>query len=262
MEEVVAAIKKYKMALVGTTAEFKYGSTDIGFPKLPTEIRLQIWEDTLTLEGSRVVEVKIQRGFKYDTQRAFPRYSTTHATPLLYVCRESREVALKNYQLYFGAVPFNPIIDTLYLSKDVWNPHVDGSLSLLRMENRIDGLRSLAADFHPWITNFHPMMADIRHFTNLQEIIFVVLDDSNMFVNPWMHFRSFVTLLRSVKAQQAQQAQRERNPLRHGKDTREPADQNFPVACYLARKTDRGLRFYEGHEWSYGFLGERCIETT
>lgn len=250
------------MTSVATPAAFKYRSFDVGFPKLPTEIRLQIWEDTLALESSRVVEVKIQKEFKYDIQGVFPRYSTTRATPLLYVCRESREVALKNYQLYFGAVPFNPIIDTLYLSKDVWNPHVDGSLSLLRMENRTDELRSLAADFHPWITNFHPMMADIRHFTNLQEIILVVLDDSNMFVNPWMHFRSFVTLLRSVKAQQAQQAHTERNPLRHGRGTRKTSEQTFPVTCYLARKTDCGLRFYEGHEWSYGFLGERWIGTT
>ena len=254
-------VKKCKMSLLGTIATFKYGSIDIGFPKLPTEIRLQIWEDTLALEGSRVVEIKIHKEFEYDNQRAFPRYSTTRPTPLLYVCHESREVALKNYQLYFGVVPFNPIIDTLYLSSEVWNPHVDGSLSLLRMENRVDELRSLAADFHPWITNFHPMMADIRHFTNLQEIILVVLDHSNMFVNPWMHFRSFVTLLRSVKAQQAQQARGERDPLRHDRKMLEPLEQKFPVACYLARKTNHGLRFYEGHELSYGFLGERHIET-
>lgn len=73
------------------------------FPKLPTEIRLMIWD--FCLPGPRVVDVKIRRCFfRASTRKVFklPRFISSLDHPaILHICSESRLLALKHYKLAF-----------------------------------------------------------------------------------------------------------------------------------------------------------------
>ncbi|TGO11856.1 hypothetical protein BTUL_0100g00360 [Botrytis tulipae] len=87
------------------------------FPKLPIEIRDEIWR--LTVEP-RIVEVRP----KLDIQDGF--YSTAPLPAVLTVCRDSKRAVLPLYPQYFdgatfvSGIPFNAKIDTLYLD---WKLH-------------------------------------------------------------------------------------------------------------------------------------------
>jgi hypothetical protein len=63
------------------------------FQDLPTEIRNEIWQ--YCLPGPRVIEIRNNRDIPGAT-------SICRIPPILHVCRESREMALKIYELSFG----------------------------------------------------------------------------------------------------------------------------------------------------------------
>jgi hypothetical protein len=121
------------------------------FPHLPVEIRLKIWGHA---QPKRFLEISLHE---------FTRFSTHFAAPtILYVNRESREEALKNYQIFeldqfWGLDPkanrtttykfiFNRDRDTIYLSTRSCGHvlHEDAN----RVFDRIRGLglRSLAVE--------------------------------------------------------------------------------------------------------------------
>lgn len=91
-----------------------------GFPKLPTEIRLMIWE--LSLPGARVLHVSDRRVFK---DKLYFRKDDNPANPAaLFTCQESRAVALERYRLCFGTTNVFADLsggDILYFSNRLTN---------------------------------------------------------------------------------------------------------------------------------------------
>lgn len=73
------------------------------FPKLPTEIRLMIWN--LALPGPRVVDIRLRRRHEATSTGKIPdvsRYVSSLDHPaMLHACSESRFVALRHYELSF-----------------------------------------------------------------------------------------------------------------------------------------------------------------
>jgi hypothetical protein len=96
------------------------------FPKLPTELRLQIWRCALLL-FPRIVQAKPHNPSSTTTQRSrIPKRSITTATntPLLSINRESRNELKKFYAKPFNpdifpshtsSLPFNYKFDTLFV---------------------------------------------------------------------------------------------------------------------------------------------------
>lgn len=81
------------------------------FFQLPYDIRIRIW--TLSF-SPRHVEVLIQQD---KTTQKLSFRSSALPPKALSICKESRQIALKHYTASFCAeVPFNPKLDTLYLS--------------------------------------------------------------------------------------------------------------------------------------------------
>src|SRR5436190_18405372 len=81
------------------------------FPKLPIELRLKIWRDSIQ---PRMVKVRYDKAHKRCTSFAIPA--------ILHASRESRYVGLKTYQLCFGlengggGLYFNYDIDAVALN--------------------------------------------------------------------------------------------------------------------------------------------------
>lgn len=71
------------------------------FPRLPLELRLQIWN--LALPGPRVVQVIEAKKRHMLTRQASYHWTSNSPSPiLLRVCKESREEALRTYTAAFG----------------------------------------------------------------------------------------------------------------------------------------------------------------
>jgi hypothetical protein len=91
------------------------------FPRLPLELRLKVfWR---TLPGPRIVRLVFkERDYSYNNRSGVLSDMESYATipVILHVCKESREEALRQYQLQFAIgshlpnVYFNFKIDTLY----------------------------------------------------------------------------------------------------------------------------------------------------
>jgi hypothetical protein len=91
------------------------------FPELPFELRLKCW--SFVAPGPRRVHIKYQTKYNTTNARAvvaFSGWTSPDPAPvILHICHESREEALKSYQLSFGSVfsearvYFNFSIDTL-----------------------------------------------------------------------------------------------------------------------------------------------------
>jgi hypothetical protein len=106
--------------------EVTTSSTFTLFPKLPVELRLQIWE--LALLGSRIIAIKskFEDGSPTNPEALGmqPEYrvSSSPQPALLHTTSESRPVPLKHYEetlrdtLMNGPVYFDFKIDTLYLA--------------------------------------------------------------------------------------------------------------------------------------------------
>ncbi|EGO54914.1 hypothetical protein NEUTE1DRAFT_125018 [Neurospora tetrasperma FGSC 2508] len=71
------------------------------FPLLPLELRLQIWESTIT-PRTVLLRVGTRHWRPFTTQAAYSLLPTTSAPALLRTCHESREVGLKAYTQAFS----------------------------------------------------------------------------------------------------------------------------------------------------------------
>ena len=87
------------------------------FPKLPIELRLKIIR--YSLPRPRLVHLRFKKGdVSYENGAISPMISEAEFPVMLHVCRESRQEALKSYQLQFGlgsnppTVYFDFAIDT------------------------------------------------------------------------------------------------------------------------------------------------------
>jgi hypothetical protein len=220
-------------------------------PQLPTEIRLQIWEEVVALEQPRVVEIWFRKHGDGVDEGALNRYPPSRAPSLLYTCRETREIALKKYELYFGTFPFNPAIDTLYLSKDMWKPTDNSLLSRLRLENRSDEIHSIAADLESWTGSkrLHTMISDLRYFTNLQRLILVISEDTRENIGFWS---AALKILRTLQATQNFRLRKWRQLYAPSKIF---SIYNYPKTYELALKTAHGLRFYDMEMQCFGHRG-------
>jgi hypothetical protein len=146
----------------------------MNFQKLPIELRLIIWKLSIT---GRIVQM-------YHCRQ---RIKSTCPTPALFrVNKESREVALKEYnkpgsETAFGEVIFSYDLDTLYLSNRSYAFH--NSIFLLReMQDRwpeiLAGLKFLAVRMNS-IPNkdVNRFIKRISRFTALEEVTVVVHDN-------------------------------------------------------------------------------------
>jgi hypothetical protein len=89
------------------------------FPLLPAELRYQIW--ALSLPGPRVIEIRNHTGgfaALNKTKRPYLVNSICRVPALLHICHESREEALKHYDLAFGMGRLPPKISVDF-SKDI-----------------------------------------------------------------------------------------------------------------------------------------------
>jgi hypothetical protein len=117
------------------------------FPRLPSELRLQIW--TLSLPGPRLVEVRHYRHTKYQNPYQNAIYTSLCAPPSgLQVCRESRAVVLKYYKFCEGEevkIWADPRIDTLYFGSCTKGGDLIGFVREAKMED-LAALRSLVVN--------------------------------------------------------------------------------------------------------------------
>ena len=221
-------------------------------PQLPIEIRLQIWEEAVAVEQPRVVEIWFRTNGDGVDEGVLDRYPPSRATALLYTCRETREIALMKYELYFGSFPFNPSIDTLYLSKDMWNQTNNSFLSRLRLENRSDEIQSMATDLESWTGSselLRKMISDLRHFTNLQRLIFVVSEDTTENVRYWS------VCLKTLRSLQAVQNFRLRKWQQNYGPSQLLSIHRYPKTYELALKMPHGLRFYDTEKYCFAHRG-------
>jgi hypothetical protein len=101
------------------------------FPRLPLELRCEIWKATLS---PRVIEIN------YDLPDGF--FASASSPIALQICRESRNIVLPHYPLCFGTIfhpaktRFNFALDTLYIDntfeEDV--PHLFSALNSIELE--------------------------------------------------------------------------------------------------------------------------------
>ncbi|KAH6717012.1 hypothetical protein BKA61DRAFT_733216 [Leptodontidium sp. MPI-SDFR-AT-0119] len=110
------------------------------FPKLPTEIRIMIWD--LTLEA-RTVEIQWTETCGFFTRVPPPK--------ALRVCRDSRDAVKSKYPLCFGnviyppSITFNFSLDTLYVDQDFQHQALHFLASLSTEE--ISKIQYLAVDY-------------------------------------------------------------------------------------------------------------------
>lgn len=90
-----STVHSLSTALISTEVAGKFTC----FPKLPPEIRQNIWKHCI--EGLRIIEVyRFWRRARGQGGELIPRLMVKQApSPILHVCLESRQVALKKYSL-------------------------------------------------------------------------------------------------------------------------------------------------------------------
>lgn len=92
------------------------------FPRLPTEIRLKIFQIATTDCDDRIVQVKVKNLVtRYSEHGRGVVFSSTTPIPgVLHACSESREIALHRYQLAMTSFASGPRIFLDYLSDTVY----------------------------------------------------------------------------------------------------------------------------------------------
>jgi 2EXR family len=185
------------------------------FPELPTELRMQIWQEALQLQDGRLIKVRLPKDDQSPGEDSTdvewaewaehiehcPKQSPTPVPSLFLVCHESRDVAQRYIKYYCGAIPFNPHIDTLYLPEEVWNPRIKRAiLKQIKHEHGLDDIRYLAADLVTWHGNISRMWRRLRNFKNLEGIFLVAPELNQCHEEKFNHFR---TILQSLRAQEA-----------------------------------------------------------
>ncbi|KUJ16447.1 uncharacterized protein LY89DRAFT_782699 [Mollisia scopiformis] len=162
---------------------------------LHVEIRLMIWRLAYAAQTPRLVEVQTLQHNHYDYPHAwYPRYSPSPPPTIVNVCREARDEARREAQkanhLLFATTPdafdiyFNPAIDTLYVPNDKtywirdWGP--EGVLTQFKKHHQPELLRFLAIELDPLsrATTHHTLRTDLKGFTSLEDIVFVVKEPS------------------------------------------------------------------------------------
>lgn len=106
------------------------------FPRLPTEIRLKVWQFATNGCDARIVQVKIKNLVtKYSEHGRGVVFSSATPIPgVLHACSESREVALCRYRLSMSSFASGPRIfldyssDTIYFGEGK-SPTRDSSCS-------------------------------------------------------------------------------------------------------------------------------------
>ncbi|TVY85358.1 hypothetical protein LSUE1_G000307 [Lachnellula suecica] len=123
------------------------------FPRLPIELRFKVWE--CTSMAARTLELT------YLFREPERRFRTEQQVPaVLRVCRESRRVGKRIYQLSFGTSKcppktyFNPISDIIYFGFRIWDDEVRVILKFFRrmaeyLEEK-DQIQRIALSEHLW----------------------------------------------------------------------------------------------------------------
>jgi hypothetical protein len=159
------------------------------FPKfleLPTELRRQIWR--AAFPPSRVIELidgPGRTGRLRAQQLVTPWITPARPPPILYVCRESRDEALRYYQLAFGRNGFEPRIYIDFTREIVYfgrGTRGDGTVDVDDFMRDFEKVRYMAVTF-----NSMAQLLDVtvgRRFTGLKEIYLVNLRTYGMRVPP------------------------------------------------------------------------------
>jgi hypothetical protein len=171
---------------LGPSGEF---ATFTLFLKLPTEIRLMIWQ--AALPGPRIIEALYDFEWADDGESCKNKLIRTNQPPppTLHICRESRKEALKRYiqvgkigqgedELDFCYALIDPLKDTLFfpwVNHDRWDiifrlqySFIGGDLYTQEFKNK---LQYLAIDAEVWIEHSH--CDYLTYFRNLKELTIV-----------------------------------------------------------------------------------------
>src|SRR5436309_2005082 len=125
------------------------------FPRLPTEIRLQIWKETYNSIGRRVIELHRDNSHtRCDHSRAVflcHGYSTLPVPAIFHTSHEARSVALElSGRPLFGNIFVNIALDTLYLRiegpRSYTAPNTPRQLYQVTKDPRANEIRRLAIE--------------------------------------------------------------------------------------------------------------------
>jgi hypothetical protein len=175
------------------------------FPKfldLPTELRRQIWREAFP--PPRIVELVDGPGRtgKLRAQQLVTPWITPAAPPVvLYVCRESRNEALRYYQLAFGRNSFEPRIyvdfarDIVYFGRGIRG---DGTVDVNDSMEDFEKIRYMAVT--PNCLGRLLNWTIGRRFVGLREIYLVNLRTYNMRVPPRLKEVESRTLSQTVES--------------------------------------------------------------
>jgi hypothetical protein len=161
------------------------------FPKLPQELRFKIWEFAIE---PRIVEVCQSQDSEYfecidykvhfwGSKSSAPFYSPTALPTLLHVSRESRYIALKNYDLSFpnsghpAIIYYNPSIDILYFPAWCFEYNI-GHFELATSLEARGKIKRLAIDnllwnCGPWNEGTINNQVRVGEFRGLEEFLLV-----------------------------------------------------------------------------------------
>lgn len=163
------------------------------FPKLPVELRLQIWKHTLP--GPRVIDVNVDYVSPFHPKNHEKDFIQLNCSPpvVLHICQESREVALNMYTLRLNTTsapspaPLDPETDNISLRwsfEDVDNFNFFGGAHFL--EEGVRGkIRRFAMEIDVWISamnfargndeaRYNELLDSLVQFTSLEEFIIVL----------------------------------------------------------------------------------------
>ena len=123
----------------------------VRFPKLPPELRREIWK--LALPGTRIIEVTSEDDY-YSRERGYRKLRLSCDMPvLMHVCRESRQVALEKYTVNLAGERFpndcariDPREDTIFIPL-----REDSLLSMEQLSKEaLSTIQFLAIDHQMW----------------------------------------------------------------------------------------------------------------
>jgi 2EXR family len=167
------------------------------FPKLPKELRIKVWQ--FVAREPRIVEVcQLQdsqyiahatEDNNYEWRNSGPFYSPTAIPVILHINRESRVIALENYNLsvphssHPAQIYYNPFVDILYFPAWCFQYDISCFETATRPEIK-DTIRRIAIDnliwFSGWDDGTINNQIQIDGFKNLEELLLVTREPGEL----------------------------------------------------------------------------------
>jgi hypothetical protein len=154
------------------------GKSFKNFNQLPTELRLQIWEHAL---NNAYYDVKLRHeydGFGNGNYYGSRLRPVTTSPPLLHVCSESREVAIRRFEWTFGTKEYGPLTHFCYARDRLWlltqGPHELPYMASLFLDADLRRIRRLVVPLRDFVKDSDTFCRSIVKFRHLQHLWLVV----------------------------------------------------------------------------------------